>query len=68
MEKVEYSRAGRVSVTCRDGRVEDGTHVVSTLPLSVLQDGASVQSRVQSNFQKIEDIPPIAAFSQSVVL
>ena len=26
-------------MTCKDGRVEKGTHVVSTLPLSVLRDG-----------------------------
>lgn len=37
--KVDHSAPGRVTVTCRDGRKEQGTHVVCTLPLSVLQDG-----------------------------
>eukprot|EP00752_Nemacystus_decipiens_P010662 g9494.t1 len=36
---VDYKTAGRVTVTCKDGRTEQGTHVVSALPLSVLQDG-----------------------------
>ncbi|CAM9469712.1 unnamed protein product [Pylaiella littoralis] len=36
---VDYSTAGLVTVTCRDGRIERGTQVVSALPLSVLQDG-----------------------------
>lgn len=31
-----------MTVTCRDGREERGTHVVSALPLSVLQDGVGV--------------------------
>lgn len=39
--KVEYGVPGRVVVTCGDGREEEGTHVVSTLPLSVMQDGVS---------------------------
>ncbi|CAM9352490.1 unnamed protein product [Scytosiphon promiscuus] len=37
--KVDYTTEGLVTVTCRDGRIERGTHVVSALPLSVLQDG-----------------------------
>ncbi|CAM9593648.1 unnamed protein product, partial [Hapterophycus canaliculatus] len=37
--KVDCTTEGLVTVTCRDGRLERGTHVVSALPLSVLQDG-----------------------------
>ncbi|CAM9175386.1 unnamed protein product [Sphacelaria rigidula] len=37
--KVDYGTPGRVLVTCEDGRTEQGTHLVSTLPLSVMQDG-----------------------------
>ncbi|CAM9185090.1 unnamed protein product, partial [Laminaria digitata] len=37
--KINYAEEGGVTVTCRDGRLEKGTHVVSTLPLSVLRDG-----------------------------
>lgn len=39
MANIKYVEEGDVTVTCRDGRVEKGTHVVSTLPLSVLTDG-----------------------------
>ncbi|CAM9102885.1 unnamed protein product [Ectocarpus fasciculatus] len=39
VSKVECTASGLTTVTCRDGRVEQGTHVVSALPLSVLQDG-----------------------------
>ncbi|CAN0115980.1 unnamed protein product [Ectocarpus sp. 12 AP-2014] len=39
VSKVEFTASGLATVTCRDGRIEQGTHVVSALPLSVLQDG-----------------------------
>lgn len=42
--KVDYTTEGLVTVTSRDGRIERGTHVVSALPLSVLQDGVSFSS------------------------
>lgn len=41
MSKVEFTASGLATVTCRNGRIEQGTHVVSALPLSVLQDGVS---------------------------
>ncbi|CAM9221628.1 unnamed protein product [Ectocarpus sp. 4 AP-2014] len=39
VSKVEFTASGLATVTCRDGRIEQGTLVVSALPLSVLQDG-----------------------------
>ncbi|CAN0485189.1 unnamed protein product [Ectocarpus sp. 8 AP-2014] len=39
VSKVEFTASGLATVTRRDGRIEQGTHVVSALPLSVLQDG-----------------------------